>query len=116
MKHALHLSRRKACIAIATAVSAAGLALPTLLHAATWPERAVRIVIPFPPGGTSDVVARLMAERLSAAWGQPVIVDSKPGANGIIASDLVAKSTDAHTFLFASAAHASNASLYPKLP
>ena len=87
-----------------------------LSHAATWPERTVRVVIPFPPGGTSDVVARLMAERLASAFGQPVIVDSKPGANGIIATDFVAKSTDGHTFLFASVAHASNASLYPKLP
>ena len=115
MKQASPLTRRGVVrAALATVGVAAG--LPALLHAATWPERAVRIVIPFPPGGTSDVVARLMADRLSAAWGQPVIVDSKPGANGIIASDFVAKSTDAHTLLFASAAHASNASLYPKLP
>ena len=108
--------RRLVGIVIPAALAVAVAGLPALLHAATWPERTVRIVIPFPPGGTSDVVARLMAERLSLAWGQPVIVDAKPGANGIIASDFVAKSTDAHTFLFASAAHASNASLYPKLP
>ena len=117
MQQTAKLSRRgvvRAALAGAAAGAVAG--LPALLHAATWPERTVRIVIPFPPGGTSDVVARLMAERLTAALGQPVIVDAKPGANGIIASDFVAKSTDAHTFLFASAAHASNASLYPKLP
>jgi tripartite-type tricarboxylate transporter receptor subunit TctC len=107
------LNRRSVCQA---AFAGAVLACTALAHAATWPERTVRIVIPFPPGGTSDVVARLMAERLAAALGQPVIVDAKPGANGIIATDFVAKSTDGHTFLFASAAHASNASLYPKLP
>ena len=117
MKQASALSRRRLVQATLTCVTAGVfVGLPTQLHAATWPERTVRIVIPFPPGGTSDVVARLMAERLTAALGQPVIVDAKPGANGIIASDFVAKSTDAHTFLFASAAHASNASLYPKLP
>jgi tripartite-type tricarboxylate transporter receptor subunit TctC len=107
------ISRRTLCQATSLGVLA-GFSL--FSHAATWPERTVRVVIPFPPGGTSDVVARLMAERLSAAFGQPVIVDAKPGANGIIATDFVAKSSDGHTFLFASAAHASNASLYPKLP
>ncbi len=107
------LSRRSVCQA---SLAGAVLAYTALSHAVSWPERTVRIVIPFPPGGTSDVVARLMAERLAAALGQPVIVDAKPGANGIIATDFVAKSTDGHTFLFASAAHASNASLYPKLP
>jgi tripartite-type tricarboxylate transporter receptor subunit TctC len=107
------LSRRSVNLAAFAGAVFAGAGLS---HAATWPERTVRIVIPFPPGGTSDVVARLMAERLASAFGQPVIVDSKPGANGIIATDFVAKSTDGHTFLFASAAHASNASLYPKLP
>lgn len=113
MRPASTLTRRRV-IQAALLGTAAG--LPALLHAATWPERTVRIVIPFPPGGTSDVVARLMAERLTAALGQPVIVDAKSGANGIIASDFVAKATDGHSFLFASAAHASNASLYPKLP
>lgn len=113
MNRAFSFTRRRV-IQAALAGTAAG--LPALLLATTWPERTVRIVIPFPPGGTSDVVARLMAERLTAALGQPVIVDAKPGANGIIASDFVAKATDGHCFLFASAAHASNASLYPKLP
>lgn len=117
MKQTRALSRRRwARVAVTSVIAGAVAGLPALLYGATWPERTVRIVIPFPPGGTSDVVARLLAERLTAALGQPVIVDAKPGANGIIASDFVAKSTDAHTFLFASAAHASNASLYPKLP
>ena len=108
-----NLSRRN--LLTASAALATGTHLPWL-HAATWPERTVRIVLPFPPGGTSDVVARLMADKLGASLGQSVIVEAKPGANGIIASDFVAKATDGHTFLFASAAHASNASLYPKLP
>lgn len=95
-------------------LAAAAAALPA--RAADWPTRPLRIVLPFPPGGTSDLVARLLADKLAAALGQPVVVESKPGANGIIASDFVAKSTDGHTLLFASAAHASNATLYPKLP
>jgi tripartite-type tricarboxylate transporter receptor subunit TctC len=82
-----------------------------------WPNKPVRIVLPFPPGGTSDVFARLLADKLKAVWGQAVVVESKPGANGIIASDAVAKAVaDGHTLLFASGAHAINASLYPKLP
>ncbi len=111
------LPRRKVLAAVVAVMSVVG-ASTTPLDAlgASWPERTVRIVLPFPAGGTSDVVARLLAERLTAALGQPFIVESKPGANGIIASDFVAKSSDGHTFLFASAAHASNASLYPKLP
>jgi tripartite-type tricarboxylate transporter receptor subunit TctC len=82
-----------------------------------WPTKTIRIILPFPPGGTSDVFARLLAEKLKTAFNQPVVVESKPGASGIIASELVAKSAaDGHTFLFASGAHAINASLYPKLP
>ena len=92
-----------------------GLVAPS--YAADWPNRPVRIVIPFSAGGTADVVARLLAEKLTAALAQPVMVEARPGANGIVASDIVAKATpDGHTLLLASAAHASNASLYPKLP
>ena len=115
MKTNTQLTRRQLLTAASVmAVAASGASRSAF--AATWPERTIRIVLPFPAGGTSDVVARLLAERLSVSLGQSVIVESKPGANGIIASDFVAKATDGHTFLFASASHASNASLYPKLP
>ena len=85
--------------------------------AATWPSQAIRVVLPFPAGGTADAVARLLSEKLAGAFSSAVVVDPKPGANGIIASTAVAKANaDGHTLLFASAAHTSNASLYPKLP
>ena len=88
-----------------------------IARAAAWPTRSLGIVIPFPPGGTADVTARLLADKLAAALGQTVIVEARPGANGIIASDAVAKSTsDGHTLVLANASHASNASLYPRLP
>ena len=76
-----------------TAVAAMGLlAFTSLAGAQTWPLRPVRIVVGFPPGGGIDVVARLLAVKLSDSFGQQVIVDNRPGANGILATDIVAKS------------------------
>ena len=95
---------------------ASALALPMSTWAATWPTRPLRIVLPFAAGGSSDLVARLLAEKLSQALGSPVVVESRAGANGIIASEAVGRSTDGHSLLWVSAAHAINASLYPRLP
>ncbi len=84
---------------------------------AGFPNRAVRIVIPSPPGGGTDLVSRTVAQRLTETWGQPVIVDNRPGANGIIATDFGAKSKpDGHTLLVVIAIHAINLSLYRQLP
>jgi len=66
---------------------------------AAWPSRSVRIVVAYVPGGALDTAARMAAERLSAKWGQPVVVENKPGASGTLGADLVAKSTDGHTLL-----------------
>ena len=87
-------------------------------HAQSWPAKPVRIVVAYPPGGGIDVMARQIAERLSTAWGQPVVVENKPGANTIIATDSVAKSApDGYTVLMTTDATFSiNPHLYKKLP
>jgi tripartite-type tricarboxylate transporter receptor subunit TctC len=84
--------------------------------AQAWPTKAVRIVVAYPAGGGIDVMARQLAEKLQPGWGQPVVVENKPGANTIVATDLVAKS-DHHTILMTTDATFSiNPHLYPKLP
>jgi tripartite-type tricarboxylate transporter receptor subunit TctC len=82
-----------------------------------YPNRAVRVVVPFPPGGGTDIISRTVAQRLSETWGQPVIIDNRGGANGIIGTDLGAKAKpDGYTLLVVIATHAINPSLYRKLP
>ena len=78
-------------------------ALTAPAQAQTWPTKPIRLVLQFPPGGSTDSVARILAQPLSAALGQPVIVDNRPGADGAIAGDFVARSEpDGHTFFLAS--------------
>ena len=86
--------------------------------AQTYPTKLVRIIVPYTPGGTTDVLARLVGQKLNQAWGQPVIVDNRPGANGIVGTDLVAKApADGYVLSIASVGtHAANASLYSTLP
>jgi tripartite-type tricarboxylate transporter receptor subunit TctC len=83
-------------------VLAATLALPAVARAQTWPSQPFRIVVPYPPGGLTDVLGRLVGERLQAAFGQPAVVDNKPGAGTQIGASLVAKApADGHTLLLA---------------
>ncbi len=85
--------------------------------AQTFPDKPVRLIVPFAAGGGTDILARDLAPRLSGALGQPVIIDNKGGAGGNIGSDLVAKSpADGYTLLFGSNTLSINASLYPNLP
>jgi tripartite-type tricarboxylate transporter receptor subunit TctC len=92
------------------------LAAPAV-HAQAWPSKPIRVVVPYPPGGFTDVTARLITQKLQERLGQTVVVDNKPGANGIIGADAVAKAApDGYTFGIVIAAHAANTTLYPKLP
>ena len=89
----------RSMLALMAAVVVA-LATPAAAQDARWPSRPVKIVVTFPPGGTSDLVARLLAPKLSTAFGQQFIVENRPGAAGIIGADVVAKSApDGHTLL-----------------
>ncbi len=88
-----------------------------MVHAQSYPNRPLRIVVPYPPGGGTDVVARTLAQKMNEMMGQPVIVDNRAGANGIIGSDVVAKAApDGYTVLITLATHVINPALYAKLP
>ena len=105
--------------AIAAAAVALALALAASAQApSAYPSRPVKLVIPFPPGGPLDIVGRAIAQKLSEAWGQSVVVDNRPGAGGNIGADVVAKSApDGYTILMgALSTHAVNPSLYAKMP
>ena len=85
--------------------------------AQAWPDKPLRIVVPYPPGGSSDIIARAISQPLSDALKQTVIVENKPGANGNTGTDFVSKSTDGHTLLLCDVgALAISPSVYLKLP
>ena len=83
-----------------------------------YPSRPVRLVVPFPPGAATDILGRLLAQRLQESWGQSVVVDNKPGAGSIIAAEIVAKAPpDGHTlFMGHIGTHGANPALYARLP
>jgi tripartite-type tricarboxylate transporter receptor subunit TctC len=99
-------------------VVAAVLVAAPVAFAQSYPTKPVKLVVPFPPGGSLDLTGRLLAQKLTEAWGQPVVVENKPGAGGNIGADLVAKSApDGYTILLgALSTHAVNPSLYAKMP
>jgi tripartite-type tricarboxylate transporter receptor subunit TctC len=83
-----------------------------------YPAKPIKIVVPFTPGGTTDVLARAVGQKLTANWGQPVVIDNRPGAGGNIGSEVVAKAAgDGYTLLMGTiSTHGINPSLYTKLP
>jgi tripartite-type tricarboxylate transporter receptor subunit TctC len=77
--------------------------LPLVSQAQAWPQRPVKFVLPLGPGSGADITARMLAERLSKQWGQPVVVENRPGADGVIAINAVLQARDDHTLLYAPA-------------
>ena len=102
----------------AVALLAAGLTLSTTAFAQEYPGKSIRIVVPFPPGGFSDVFARIIGAKMHESWGQQVVVDNRPGAGGNIGADIVAKSSpDGYTLVMGTiGTHAINATLFSRLP
>ena len=89
----------------------------TLASAQNWPTRAVRIIVPFAPGGGNDIAARLVAQHMNDSFGQTAVVDNRPGAGSTLGTDVAAKaSPDGYTLLVTHNAIAINETLYPKLP
>jgi tripartite-type tricarboxylate transporter receptor subunit TctC len=107
-------------IAFATVIAAgmAAIALPGPAHAQqNYPTKPVRIVVPFSPGGTSDVLARLISAKMSESWNQHIVIENRTGAGGTIGTGIVAKATpDGHTLLVSSSAFVVSAALYQNLP
>jgi len=107
-----HVSAAFGVLPIAAALFAAGAA-----GAQNFPVRPIRIVVPWPPGGPPDAVARILGQRIGQALQQQVIIDNRPGANSIIGTEFVAKSQpDGYTYLLTTGSHTTNAALHAKLP
>jgi tripartite-type tricarboxylate transporter receptor subunit TctC len=108
------MKRPALCAVVALACSGP---LAGAAAAADYPTRPIRIVVPFPPGGTSDILTRILGERLSASLGQTIVVDNRPGAGTIIGTDIVAKANpDGYSLYMAFVSHAINPYVYEKLP
>lgn len=109
-RHPTSRSKRHLCLAAALC------ALPLAALAQAWPARPITMVVPFPPGGPTDIVARLLAQQMSQELGQSIVIDNKPGANGNIGNAAVAKSpADGYTLLYNTSSIALSPALYKKL-
>lgn len=107
--------RRSALCVVATAALAAVLTLPQF--AAAYPDRAIRIVVPFAPSGPAEVVARMVGQKLTETWGQQVLVENRPGGNTAIGSEVVARAAaDGYSLLLVTTSHTVNPSLMRNYP
>src|SRR5213594_1355434 len=99
------------CFALAAALA------PLVSAAQNYPTRAVRLMVPFPPGGATDIVGRLVAAKMQEVWGQPVVIENRPGAGTVVGTDYVAKSApDGYTLGMVVTAYVINPSLRADLP
>ena len=111
------MHRAKMIAALAAWVWVAVTAAPSLTQAQTWPQRPVRLLVPFGAGSATDITARLFADRLSQRWGQPVVVENRPGGDSNIAVGAFASARDDHTILYSAPNPITvNPILYDKLP
>ena len=119
-KQSDHWRRRAGQVlaALAVVTAAAAFATPVLAQSQAYPNRPVRIIVPFAPGGATDIIARVVADRLTRSLGQSFVVDNKGGASGMIGQDIVAKAApDGYTLLMTgNGPHAINVSLFSKVP
>ena len=103
------MSKLNAMIAGVVMAALTVLTLPTVVQAQTepqaWPQRPVKFIVGLGPGSAQDIAARLFGDQLSKRWGQPVVIENKPGADGIIAINAFVGAHDAHTLLFAASVH-----------
>jgi tripartite-type tricarboxylate transporter receptor subunit TctC len=108
---------RRQVLRLAAGAAALSAIPPVPAAAQAYPDRRVRIVVPYSAAGPTDVVVRILSDRLSAAWGKPVVVENRAGGGGNIGTEVVARaSPDGYTLLATSSTHVINASLYEKLP
>jgi tripartite-type tricarboxylate transporter receptor subunit TctC len=108
---------RKTLQCLALAAAALGLSAPVQTAAQTYPTKPVRLVVPFPPGGATDIIARLLGAKMQELWGQAVVIETKPGAGTVVGTDYVAKSApDGHTLGMVVTAHVINPSLRKDMP
>jgi len=102
---------------LALAAAAMSVLSPIAALAQAYPSKPVRLMVPFPPGGATDIIARLVAAKMQELWGQPVVIESKPGAGTVVGTEYVAKSApDGHTLGMVVTAHVINPSLRPNMP
>ncbi len=110
--------RRRRALALAAAPLLVPALAPTSAQAQpAFPNHNPRYIVPFPPGGLTDIMARLVAQKLSEIWGKAVVIDNRAGGNALIGADMAAKATpDGHTLLAITLTHAVNATLFPQAP
>ena len=111
-----NLQRRRVVTALSIAATGIGLPWTAQAQSAAYPDKPVRFVVPYPPGGGTDVIARIVQERFQALLGQPILIDNKGGAGGSVGTELVARAApDGYTVLFTLSSHTINPAIFPKL-